>query len=77
MTATKSATSKRVAANNSGKIWTDEERAAMQASVQERKAAARRGPADERAEGEREVAAQDRRACRRPIASWPSGSTSS
>ena len=36
-------------------VWTDEERAAMQASAKERKAASRRDPAEERAEGEREV----------------------
>jgi len=40
------------------KVWTDEERAAMQASVQERKAASRRDPAEERAAGEAEVQAK-------------------
>ena len=39
-------------ANN---VWTDEERAAMQESARERKAASRRGKGDERAEGEREI----------------------
>ncbi len=39
-------------------VWTDEERAAMQASARERKSAARRDPADERAEGEAEVRAK-------------------
>jgi uncharacterized protein YdhG (YjbR/CyaY superfamily) len=33
-------------------VWTDEERAAMQASARERKTSARKGPKDERAEGE-------------------------
>ena len=32
-------------------VWTEEERAAMQASARERKAASRRSPAEERAEG--------------------------
>jgi uncharacterized protein YdhG (YjbR/CyaY superfamily) len=36
-------------------VWTDEERAAMQESARERKAASRRSPADERAAGEQEV----------------------
>jgi uncharacterized protein YdhG (YjbR/CyaY superfamily) len=54
MAATKSTTTKSKAAN----IWTDEERAAMQASARERKAASRRDPADERAEGEAEVRAK-------------------
>jgi uncharacterized protein YdhG (YjbR/CyaY superfamily) len=49
MTATKS---------TAAKTWTDEERAAMQESVRERKAASRRDPADERAEGERDVRAK-------------------
>ncbi|MBI3747421.1 MAG: hypothetical protein HY262_01015 [Chloroflexi bacterium] len=40
------------------KTWTDEERAAMQESVRERKAASRRDPADERAEGEHDVRAR-------------------
>lgn len=39
-------------------VWTAEERAAMEASVRERKASARRSPADERAEGERDVQAK-------------------
>jgi uncharacterized protein YdhG (YjbR/CyaY superfamily) len=37
------------------KIWTEEEQAAVQASARERKVQARRGPEDERPEGEREV----------------------
>ena len=55
MTATKRTTTKSSAARNPSKLWTDEERAAMQASVRERKAASVRGSADERAEGERDV----------------------
>jgi uncharacterized protein YdhG (YjbR/CyaY superfamily) len=52
-------TSKRTrAARNSPNVWTDEERAAMQESAKERKAASRRGPGDERAEGERELRAK-------------------
>jgi uncharacterized protein YdhG (YjbR/CyaY superfamily) len=39
-------------ANN---VWTDEERAAMQESARERKAASRRGKGDERAEGESDI----------------------
>ena len=46
------------AARSSPNVWTDEERAAMQESARERKAASRRGPADERAEGEEEVQAK-------------------
>jgi uncharacterized protein YdhG (YjbR/CyaY superfamily) len=38
-------------ARNSTKMWTDEERAAAQAAVQERQAASRRTPGDERADG--------------------------
>lgn len=39
-------------------IWTDEERAAMQTAVAERKKAARRDPAAEREQGERDVVAK-------------------
>jgi uncharacterized protein YdhG (YjbR/CyaY superfamily) len=46
------AKTKTKSANN---VWTDEERAAMQESARERKAASRRGKGDERAEGEREI----------------------
>ena len=38
-------------ARSTGKVWSDAERAAMQASVKERKAASRRSPADERSAG--------------------------
>src|SRR6185436_12220601 len=36
-------------------VWTDEERAAMQESAKERKAASRRGKGDDRAEGESDI----------------------
>ena len=39
-------------------VWTDEERAAMQASAKERKAAAKRSPEEERAAGADEVLAK-------------------
>jgi uncharacterized protein YdhG (YjbR/CyaY superfamily) len=58
MTDSKQSTRKTSAAHGSGKVWTDEERAAMQESARERKAASRRGPGDERAEGEAEVRAK-------------------
>jgi uncharacterized protein YdhG (YjbR/CyaY superfamily) len=45
-------------ARSSAKVWTDEERAAMQESARERKAASRRGSVDERAEGEADVRAK-------------------
>jgi uncharacterized protein YdhG (YjbR/CyaY superfamily) len=54
MATTKSTTPKSKAAN----VWTDEERAAMQASASERKTASRRDPAKERAEGEADVRAK-------------------
>jgi uncharacterized protein YdhG (YjbR/CyaY superfamily) len=54
----KSTTKRPSARRSSGNVWTDEERAAMQASARERKAASRRDPADERADGEREVRAK-------------------
>jgi uncharacterized protein YdhG (YjbR/CyaY superfamily) len=40
------------------KVWTDEEKAAMQESARERKASSRRNPKDERADGERDVRAK-------------------
>ena len=58
MTDAKSTTTKRSAARDSAQVWTDEERAAMQESARERKAASRRGSVDERAEGERDVRAK-------------------
>jgi uncharacterized protein YdhG (YjbR/CyaY superfamily) len=48
----------RTSARSSAKVWTDEERAAMQEAARERKAAARRGSGDERVEGERDVLAK-------------------
>jgi uncharacterized protein YdhG (YjbR/CyaY superfamily) len=36
-------------------VWTDEERAAMQESAKERKAASRRGKGDDREDGERDI----------------------
>jgi len=57
MTDTK--TSKRTSApRSSSETWTDAERAAMQEHAREVKAATRRGPGDERAQGEREVLAK-------------------
>jgi uncharacterized protein YdhG (YjbR/CyaY superfamily) len=58
MTATKSTATKRTAPRKSATVWTDEERAAMQESARERKAATRRGSGDQRAEGELEVRAK-------------------
>jgi uncharacterized protein YdhG (YjbR/CyaY superfamily) len=57
MADTKSA-SKYERARGDDKVWTEEERAAMQASARERKAASRRSSSDERVEGEREVQAK-------------------
>jgi hypothetical protein len=55
----KKTTTKRTnTARKSGNVWSDEERAAMQESARERKAASRRDPADARAEGERDVVAK-------------------
>ena len=54
--ATKQAT--KYETRDADRVWTDEERAAMQASARERKTASRRDPADERAAGEAEVRAK-------------------
>ena len=43
------ATKSRYETRDEDRVWTDEERAAMQASARERKAASKRSPADERA----------------------------
>jgi uncharacterized protein YdhG (YjbR/CyaY superfamily) len=51
----KSTTKRTSERGKSGNVWTDEERAAMQESAKERKAASRRGKGDERAEGEKEI----------------------
>jgi uncharacterized protein YdhG (YjbR/CyaY superfamily) len=56
--ATKQASKSRNPARKAENVWTDEERAAMQESAGERKAASRRGKGDERAEGEQEVRAK-------------------
>ena len=56
MTDTK--TTRRPTARKTADVWTDEERAAMQESARERKSAARRDPAAERAEGERDILAK-------------------
>ena len=51
-------TTKRPSTRSTANVWTDEERAAMQESARERKAAARSDPAEERAAGEAEVQAK-------------------
>jgi uncharacterized protein YdhG (YjbR/CyaY superfamily) len=52
---TKQTTKSRYQSRDADRVWTDEERAAMQERARERKAATRRDPAEERANGEREV----------------------
>ncbi len=51
-------TSKYEKSRTTDKVWTDEERAAMQASAKERKAAAKLSPDEERAAGEAEIQAK-------------------
>lgn len=58
MAGTKKTAAKSGADGSSANVWTAEERAAMQESVRERRAGARRSVADERVEGEREVRAK-------------------
>jgi uncharacterized protein YdhG (YjbR/CyaY superfamily) len=58
MPTTKASTAKSRAAKSAAKVWTDEERAAMQESARERKVASRRDPAEERAAGEADVRAK-------------------
>ena len=58
MAPTKNTATKRKAAGKSANVWTEEERAAMQESARERKVASRRGPVDERAEGEADLRAK-------------------
>ena len=58
MAAAKTTTKKSSSARNAANVWTDEERSAMQESARERKVASRRGPADERAEGEADIRAK-------------------
>jgi uncharacterized protein YdhG (YjbR/CyaY superfamily) len=55
MTETKTTTKRAAGGGKAANVWTDEARAAMQASARERKTASRRSPADERAEGEQDV----------------------
>ena len=52
------ATAKTPSKPKSGNVWTDEERAAMQASARERKSQAKLSPGEERAAGEAEVRAK-------------------
>jgi len=54
---TKQATKSRKQGRKSENLWTDEERAAAQAAVQERQAASRRASGDERADGLQELRA--------------------
>ena len=58
MAATKTTTKRAGSGGKSANVWTDEERAAMQESARERKTAARRDPAEERAAGEAEIRAK-------------------
>jgi len=58
MTDTKTTSKAPRTARTSPNVWTDEERAAMQDSARERKAAAHRSPDEERAAGEQEVRAK-------------------
>jgi len=48
---TRQATKSKYATRDEDRVWTEEEHAATQASVRERKAASGRSPAEERAEG--------------------------
>ena len=75
--ATKQATKSSSATRKADKVWTDEERAAMQESARERKAASRRGKGDDRAEGEQRPARRASPRCPPTTAPWPSGSTRS
>ena len=58
MTDTQKSAKRTAARDTASKVWTDEERAAMQAGARERKTASRRDPADERAAGEADVRAK-------------------
>jgi uncharacterized protein YdhG (YjbR/CyaY superfamily) len=55
MTETNGTSDRKGPSRRSAQVWTEEERAAMQEAARERKAASRRDPAAERAEGERDV----------------------
>ena len=55
MTETKSTSRRPGGPQSSSKVWTDEERAAMQQSARERKTSARLSPDEQRAQGERDL----------------------
>jgi uncharacterized protein YdhG (YjbR/CyaY superfamily) len=55
---TKATSNRTSRARKAPNVWTDGERAAMQESARERKAASRRDPGNERTEGEQEVRAK-------------------
>jgi uncharacterized protein YdhG (YjbR/CyaY superfamily) len=55
--ATKQATKSRYESRDADRVWSDEERAAMQASARERKAASKRSPDEGRAEGLKDLEA--------------------
>jgi hypothetical protein len=55
MADTKTSTKRTSSRGTPGNVWTDDEKAAMRAGARERKSAARRDPAEERAAGELEV----------------------
>jgi uncharacterized protein YdhG (YjbR/CyaY superfamily) len=56
--ATQKSTKAATTTRKTSKVWTDEERAAMQTAARERKVASRRDPAAARADGERDVLAK-------------------
>ena len=58
MTDTKPSTKRSSSARPSGNVLSDEERAAMQETIRERKKAAKRSPEEQRAEGEADVQAK-------------------
>ena len=58
MTDTKPSTKRSSSARTSGNVLSDEERAAMQETVRERKKAAKRSPEEQLAEGEADVQAK-------------------
>jgi uncharacterized protein YdhG (YjbR/CyaY superfamily) len=58
MTATKTTSKRADSADGSDNVWTDEERAAVQATARERKSQARLSPQEERDAGEQEVRAK-------------------
>ncbi len=58
MATTKTTTPKSGSANKSANVWSDEERAAMQAAARERKSSAKHSPEEERAAGEAEIRAK-------------------